>query len=842
MTTPDSCQIDNDNKDNISEQVTAKQSAQDVTDGNIAQSLSNDAMQSPVTSNISCAPSCDVLSIDGEETGESEKKKRKKKKLGINLINCKYDSVHRVSRRFGLKEMGDDEDWVIFWTDVSVAMERVMALKRYQKINHFPGMIEICRKDMLARNITRMMRLFPKEYYITPKSWCLPSEWAQLHDYLRGKKGNKYLIFKPEAGCQGKGIFITKNIKEVKPTERYICQEYIQKPILIDNYKFDLRIYVLITSCDPLRVFTYYEGLGRFCTREYQDPTGHNQEEVYMHLTNYAINKHSKDFVVDDMSGSKRRFVSVNSSLREAGYDVEQLWIDIEDVIIKTLISIHPILKHNYRSCFAHHTITSACFEILGFDILIDRKVRPLLLEVNHSPSFHTDAPMDKDIKEGLLYETLNLIDLGSCDKRKCQEEERKRVQERLFTKRPPKDRKEEETVLANYLEHLAIHEKKHMKGFKLIYPNGNEEKYAKYFEQSASLFGETAASRARQECAKNQRLELEAKQKQYDEFKQGPVKKPPAAPKAPKPESPVREKAETKNKPLFTLYDKYKKSVTPSVSSQPQILPEGERDSSRPLSIADDEELERLALMLQRDSLVRSTGIAEQLYSILDGVNSPPTNQRPPPPTHPLPINRPLAMLSNNLQYIPKMLPNIYTLDQEMNRALVTRERTLVDYFPKLNKKRPSNYRVNCDVSQNFAPDNSMDYRSNSSNRRNSFGMWPVKSQSDQNMCARLMKQDFLLTPHVVNTGNPSSYDTQDHLSDMGTGGKGSSSTQLQLVSQSAALSHRPDLNVIGKRHNIPSDNVKMNRTQRIREATNSIKVKQLVLQSQSQSNLLLP
>ena len=90
----------------------------------------------------------------------------------------------------------------------------------------------------------------------------------------------RYLIFKPEAGCQGKGIFITKNIKEVKTTERYICQEYIQRPILIDSYKFDLRIYVLITSCDPLRVFTYYEGLGRFCTQEYKDPTGHNQEEV----------------------------------------------------------------------------------------------------------------------------------------------------------------------------------------------------------------------------------------------------------------------------------------------------------------------------------------------------------------------------------------------------------------------------------------------------------------------------------------------------------------------------------------------------------------------------------
>ena len=492
------------------------------------------------------------------------------------------------------------------------------------------------------------------------------------------------------------------------------------------------------------------------------------------------------------------------------------------------------------RSCFAHHTVTSACFEILGFDILIDRKLRPLLLEVNHSPSFHTDAPMDKDIKEGLLYETLNLIDLGSCDKRKCQEEERKRVHERLFTKRAPKDRKEEETAMATYMEHLIIHEKKHMKGFKLIYPNGNEEKYEKFFEQSASLFGETTASRARQEAAKNQRVEKEAKQKQYEEFKHAPIKKPPVAPKALKPESPGHEKSETKTtKPIFTLYDKYKKSIVPPAPSQPPSLLEGERNSSRPISIADDEEIERLSMMLQRDSLVRSTGIAEQLYSLLDGVNSPPINQHPPP-TQPLPVNRPLVLISQT-QNTPKTLPNIYTMDQDLARSLCTRERAVVDYFPKLNKKRPSNYRVNCDVSQNLTSDNSMDYRSNSDSRKNSIGMWPVKSQSDQNMYARLSKQDLLLTPHLVNPGNPTTNDTREQPV-MITGGKGSSSSQLQLVSQSASLSHRPDLSLIGKRASFPTDNVKMNRTQRVREATNSIKVKQLVLQSQSQSNLLIP
>ena len=104
-----------------------------------------------------------------------------------------------------------------------------------------------------------------------------------------------------------------------------------------------------------------------------------------------------------------------------------------QDVIIKTLIAAHPILKHNYRTCFPNHNKGSACFEILGFDVLLDKKLKPWMIEVNHSPSFHTDAPLDKEVKEGLLHDTLDLIDLYSNDKRKCTEEDKRKVKERLL-------------------------------------------------------------------------------------------------------------------------------------------------------------------------------------------------------------------------------------------------------------------------------------------------------------------------------------------------------------------------------------------------------------------------
>lgn len=120
-------------------------------------------------------------------------------------------------------------------------------------------------------------------------------------------------------------------------------------------------------------------------------------------------------------------------------------------MIIKTIIAAHPIIFHNYRSTFPNHTRGSACFEILGFDILLDRKLKPWLMEVNRSPSFHTDSPLDKEVKEGLLHDTFNLVDLFANDRRQCMEEEKKRVRERLLNKQRFKEARYK-TDLKKYL------------------------------------------------------------------------------------------------------------------------------------------------------------------------------------------------------------------------------------------------------------------------------------------------------------------------------------------------------------------------------------------------------
>lgn len=68
--------------------------------------------------------------------------------------------------------------------------------------------------------------------------------------------------------------------------------------MLINGKKFDLRLYVLISSLDPLIVYLHDEGLARFCTEQYEKPSKNNINNFYMHLTNYSLNKNSSNFKV----------------------------------------------------------------------------------------------------------------------------------------------------------------------------------------------------------------------------------------------------------------------------------------------------------------------------------------------------------------------------------------------------------------------------------------------------------------------------------------------------------------------------------------------------------------
>ena len=134
-----------------------------------------------------------------------------------------------------------------------------------------------------------------------------------------------------------------------------------------------------------------------------------------MHLTNYAINKDSPNFIfnenIENMNvGHKRSLTSIYKKLAEDGHNVDELKQKIYDILIKTIITGYPTLSASVTNVHPDNFGNDMCFEVLGFDVMIDHKLNPYLLEINYTPSFTADTPLDKYIKKNLIADTLNLV------------------------------------------------------------------------------------------------------------------------------------------------------------------------------------------------------------------------------------------------------------------------------------------------------------------------------------------------------------------------------------------------------------------------------------------------
>lgn len=394
-------------------------------------------------------------------------------------------------------------DWNVYWTDSGLHIDKlVRTAKTYQKLNHFPGMVHIYRKSNLARSMARMQKIDSSAYDFYPKTWILPSEKYELQLYLKHNINNardkdRCVIVKPSGGAQGKGIYLAIHPHDILPTDDAVAQVYVPRPLLIDGFKFDLRIYALITCVDPLRILLYREGLVRLCTTPYEAPNIGNADCAFMHLTNYAVNKHNDGFVQndgrDEDEASKRSLSWLWGWMEERDMDAYGVWQNIADVIVKSLISIQAGLAQSYRACKVDTETRTpfTCFELLGFDIMLTSSLKPILIEVNHSPSFRTDSKLDATVKNNLIKNTLLLLNVNIGDRQKFNLRKAALSQIRLygnvFDRSPEMKSKLKggmETRVTQWENYLS-NERAHRGNFDLIYPVGE------YRNQPTSSQGE---------------------------------------------------------------------------------------------------------------------------------------------------------------------------------------------------------------------------------------------------------------------------------------------------------------------------------------------------------------
>ena len=320
------------------------------------------------------------------------------------------------------------------------------------------GMKGVANKTDLEKCLTVCRDIGLQQYSLEEgspflRTWVLPEQKVDFEEHVkdqrlaaiaRGRPSPTY-IMKPSGGSEGNGIFLLQHERLVPrynvATIPLVAQGYVP-PLLHEGKKFDLRLYVLIRSVDPLEVYLHREGLARFCTQDYEQPTSENLEHAFTHLTNYSLNKNSDSFI-RAASGdgkfayagcSKRPMTEVLRDLEERGLvEQEVLWNKIKDLVALTAIAMQPELALHYRSRFPRTwpSVTPAeaaaaseprpvdrsqnAFHIIGVDVLIDASGCPRLLEVNSKPSQGIDvdgerSPVDVQVKEAVYSDALAFV------------------------------------------------------------------------------------------------------------------------------------------------------------------------------------------------------------------------------------------------------------------------------------------------------------------------------------------------------------------------------------------------------------------------------------------------
>lgn len=111
---------------------------------------------------------------------------------------------------------------------------------------------------------------------------------------------------------------------------------------------------------------------------------------MFSHLTNSSINKyaHGAGQEGEKVYDNKWTFDQLKHYFSSSGHDYEGLWMKIEKMIVLTCINLCSACP-NYDNCF----------ELMGFDIMVDEKLKPWLLEVNSSPAMSMDGAADSKVK-----------------------------------------------------------------------------------------------------------------------------------------------------------------------------------------------------------------------------------------------------------------------------------------------------------------------------------------------------------------------------------------------------------------------------------------------------------
>ncbi len=308
------------------------------------------------------------------------------------------------------------DDWQLDWCFGVQPAEVFAGLVDGQRVNHYPGVGTIHYKDELHHFLARARdRLAARGgvgwYDFFPRSFSMPDEYPELQRAAAGSPEAVW-IQKPKRGATGMQNRLLADASAAARDDDQLVQEYVADPLLFADHphKHVLRIWVAITSLDPLVAYLHTNAVVKFTSRPYT-LAPESRDDLLVHMTNPEVQvRGDVPALVLDMDAYRRR-------LAAAGVDDTAVWDGIRHMMTQAVIAHRgPLLELSRNWCDR----VDLCFEVLGYDILLDTGLKPWLIEANISPSMLVEAPpgtaaahAHQRAKDAMVADLLGLIGAG---------------------------------------------------------------------------------------------------------------------------------------------------------------------------------------------------------------------------------------------------------------------------------------------------------------------------------------------------------------------------------------------------------------------------------------------
>ncbi len=324
-----------------------------------------------------------------------------------------YKMIERfngIFRKKNMKKVNFYDDYNFY--NAKAILKIIKNFNKYIQYNNFHFIKYLNNKDETYKCYRRMHEKFPKDYTYMQPSYILPDDKEIIKNKFKDYKLSKdnLWIFKPPDLLLGIGIKFLKNFTNL--TKKGVITRYIPNPLLLYGKKFDLRLYVLISSFLPLKIYLNKEGLVRVTTTNY-NLEEKNFNDPYIHFTHTVVNMRNKNFThpknFTDERGNLWSMAALKNYLERNGKNYNKVYNDIKDLVIKSILSAEYIFTKESRKKYFGKKVST----IIGYDILIDENLKPWLLEMNcKCPDLTPHNIVDEIIKTDFVVNYFNLLGL----------------------------------------------------------------------------------------------------------------------------------------------------------------------------------------------------------------------------------------------------------------------------------------------------------------------------------------------------------------------------------------------------------------------------------------------